>query len=81
MKNVTITLDEKVARWARVKAAELDKSLSRFIAELLTETMQHEAAYEQAMRSYLSAAPRSISTSAKYPKRDELYDRPVLRRL
>ena len=80
MKNVTITLDEDVARWARIKAAEQDKSLSKFVAELLSENMQHEASYERAMRSYLSRAPRSISTSGKYPKRDELYDRPVLRR-
>ncbi len=40
MKNVTISLNEKIARWARVKAAEQDKSLSRFLAELLEERMR-----------------------------------------
>jgi hypothetical protein len=29
MKNVTVTLKEDVARWARVKAAEQDKSPSK----------------------------------------------------
>jgi hypothetical protein len=37
MKNVTITLDEKVARWARIKAAEKDTSVSRLVGEMLRE--------------------------------------------
>jgi hypothetical protein len=35
MKNVTITLSEDLARRARVEAAKQDKSLSRFVADLL----------------------------------------------
>lgn len=80
MKNVTITMDEEVARWARVKAAEQDKSLSKFIADLLSRDMHKQRSYEAAMESYLSDAPGSIRSSGKYAKRDELYDRPVLRR-
>jgi hypothetical protein len=37
MKNVTITLPDDLAREARVAAAKQDKSLSRFIADLLAE--------------------------------------------
>jgi hypothetical protein len=37
MKNVTITLRDDLARRARVEAARQDKSLSRFIADLLAE--------------------------------------------
>ena len=33
MKNVTITLDEEVARWARVMAAEQNTSVSRLVGE------------------------------------------------
>ena len=40
MKNVTITLDEETARWARVEAAHRDMSVSRLIAELLQEHMR-----------------------------------------
>jgi hypothetical protein len=29
MKNVTITMEEEVARWARIRAAELETSVSR----------------------------------------------------
>jgi hypothetical protein len=37
MKNVTITLDEKVARWARIRAAEEETSLSRLVGEMLRD--------------------------------------------
>jgi hypothetical protein len=37
MKNVTVTLPEELATRARVAAARQNKSLSRFIADLLTE--------------------------------------------
>jgi hypothetical protein len=39
MKNVTITLDEKTAAWARQHAARRNISLSRFVGELLHEKM------------------------------------------
>ncbi|MGH8264598.1 MAG: hypothetical protein ACRET4_14050 [Steroidobacteraceae bacterium] len=37
MKNVTIALPDDLARRARVEAAKQDRSLSRFIADLLAE--------------------------------------------
>jgi hypothetical protein len=37
MKNVTITLDEEVARWARIRAAELETSVSRLVGQMLKE--------------------------------------------
>jgi plasmid stability protein len=49
MKNVTITLDEDVARWARVWAARHDTSVSRISGELLQEHMRQEEGYEAAM--------------------------------
>jgi hypothetical protein len=39
MKNVTITLPDDLARRARIEAAGQDKSLSRFIADLLAERL------------------------------------------
>jgi hypothetical protein len=39
MKNVTITLPDNLAREARVAAAQQDKSLSRFLADLLAERL------------------------------------------
>ena len=42
MKNVTITLDDDVAKWVRIRAAELDSSMSRLIGELLKQIMLQE---------------------------------------
>jgi hypothetical protein len=79
MRNVTISLDEDTARWARVKAAEADKSMSRFIAELLERERRREDEYQQARERYLSGPLLSVPVGPM-PPREELYDRPVLRR-
>ena len=76
MKNVTITLDEKVARWARIRAAEQNTSVSRLVGELLREKMIDEEKYRIAMQQYLSQPPFELKKSgAKYPSREELHDR------
>jgi len=81
MKNVTITLDEQAAAWARVRAAERDMSLSRFVGEMLREKMQHSRDYEKAMAASLAEKPLDLKGPWEpYPKREELHDRPVLRR-
>lgn len=82
MKNVTISLDEKVARWARVKAAEQDKSLSRFLAELLEERMRPEPGDRvEFLQVFRSVKPvRLREPGEKLPTRDELYDRKLFRR-
>ena len=54
MKNVTITLDEEVARWVRIRAAERGTSVSRLVGELLRERMREEAVYGAATARYLS---------------------------
>lgn len=79
-RNVTITLDEETARWARIEAARRDMSVSKLVGELLREHMVGEQSYEDAMRAYLSAPPRRLKKrSGRYPKREELHDRAGLR--
>ena len=39
LRNVTVTLEEDVAQWARIEAARLDTSVSRLLGELLKERM------------------------------------------
>ena len=76
MKNMTITLDEDVARWARIRAAELDTSVSRMLGELLREQMVRALSYDTEMRQYLVREPQALSTpGGRYPSRDELHDR------
>ena len=76
MKNVTITLDEEVARWARIMAAEQNTSVSRLVGELLREKMIAEQNYQIAMQQYLSQPPNVLKPQGeKLPVREALYDR------
>ena len=80
MKNVTITLDEEVARWARIIAAEQNTSVSRLVGKLLREKMIAEQNYQIAMLQYLSRTPNVLKAPGeKLPAREELYDRKGLR--
>ena len=74
MKNVTVTMENSVADWARMEAARRNTSVSRLVGELLAEKMRHDDAYERAMREALEF--RSWGRSAgPYLTRDEMYDR------
>ncbi|UCG85258.1 MAG: hypothetical protein JSW71_15135 [Gemmatimonadota bacterium] len=80
MKNVTITLDEEVARWARIRAAELDTSVSRMLGDMLRDRMERDQAYQLASKQYLSRKPKVLNESRKpYPARDQLHERPRIR--
>ena len=75
MRNVTITLDEEVARWARVWAAEHDTSVSRMIGELVRERMRREKSYESSKLRFLRRKPKPLKRrGAKYPSRDSLHE-------
>lgn len=80
MKNITITLPEDVARWLRVKAAENERSVSKWLAELLEGMQRQEDEYEVAMRQFLARKPWKMEwVDGRRPTREELYDRPGLR--
>ena len=80
MKNITITLDEATARWARRLAARQNTSVSRLVGEVLGEKMRDECRYELAMRESLSLRPRPLGAPGqRYATRDELHDRTGLR--
>ncbi len=74
MKNVTVTMDDQVADWARMEAARRNTSVSRLVGELLAEKMRHDDAYERAMREALEFKSFGTSTGP-YLTRDEIYDR------
>jgi hypothetical protein len=76
MKNVTITLKEEVARWARIKAAERNTSVSRLLGEILQQKMQEEESYLLAMEQYLTQGPQTLKKPGQgYPRREELHER------
>jgi predicted CopG family antitoxin len=76
MKNVTVTMDEEVAQWARVHAAKQGKSVSRMIGELLVRHRREQEGYEVAMRRFLTRERGPIGLdSTERPSREELHDR------
>ena len=79
MRNVTISLDEKVARWVRVWAAENDTSVSRFVGDLLQARMESEQGYKRAMKAFLTRGPKKLKTEGHYPRREEIHERALLR--
>jgi hypothetical protein len=61
MKNVTITLGEDVAAWARVEAAKASKSLSRYINDRLAQEMRESAEGERGKTAQREALEEFLS--------------------
>lgn len=78
LRNVTITLAEEVARWARIRAAEENSSVSRLVGDLLRRYMQQHERFERARRDFQQLGSAVIS-SGPYPSREDLHDRTGVR--
>jgi len=78
LRNITVTLEEPVARWARLEAAREETSVSRLLGRILKERMQEEDAYGAAMRRALARKP-FLRTNGRYLSREEVHDRAGLR--
>ena len=78
MPNLTITADEEVLRWARIRAAEENTSVARLVGDLLRQQMKGERGYQAARRRFMAVKPRKLS-QGPYPSRDEVHDRSPLR--
>ncbi len=78
MRNVTISMDDNVAKWARLEAARRDMSVSRLLAELVRKEMNSEQRYRKAMRSALARMP-FLKTGGGYFSREELHERTRVR--
>jgi hypothetical protein len=75
MRNVTITLEENIAKWAKVWVVKHDSSLSRMLGNELKIKMKLDLDYDRAKESFLSKKPQLLSSPGdKYPSRDSLYD-------
>ena len=78
LRNVTVTLEEQVARWARMEAARKEMSVSRLLGKILKERMLEKDGYMGAMRRALARKP-FLNTDGSYPSREEAHDRADLR--
>jgi hypothetical protein len=79
LRNVTITLDDETARWARIEAARRDTSMSKLVGELLRRSMLESESYDRAMRSYLSRSSVVDGRDRRHLTRDEVHERSRLR--
>jgi hypothetical protein len=84
LKNITITLDERTLKWIRDAAAGQGKSVSRYLSEVARRQLPKAQTYQAAMHrwkvmAHEFAAPLT-EPGEKLPTRDEIHDRPVLRR-
>lgn len=77
MKNITIRVEDEVAHWARIRAAEQNTSISRMLGEMLRNEMTQKEAVEEARKAYMGRARkrRRPLSDKPYPNRESLYDR------
>lgn len=80
IRNVTICLDDQTARWARIRAAESDTSVSKLVGEMLRREMERDGRYEAAMSEFMSTPPfLSREPGERWPSREEIHDRSSVR--
>ncbi len=71
MKNVTVTMEDSVAEWARLEAARRNTSVSRLVGEMLADKMRHDDAYERALQDWLQRDITYASDGSAYPTRQD----------
>jgi hypothetical protein len=77
MKNITVSLDDEVYRRARMKAAELDTSVSALVKKYLVDLAGQETDFERRKRlqDEILATIRCFSASDRLT-RDQVHERP-----
>lgn len=74
--NITVRLDRKTIRQARILAARRETSISGFLAEQIQSMAEEEQAYQRAKRVALKLLDQGFHMGGgKLPSRDELHER------
>jgi hypothetical protein len=79
--NLTVAIDERVLRRARIKALEQGTSVNKLVSDYL-ERYAGMGTTERALAEFLDLAERVHASSGpggRTWRRDDLYDRPILR--
>jgi hypothetical protein len=80
VKNITVTLDEKMAAWLRQNAAQRGISVSRFLGDLVHERMRETREYNEARRRFFAHKPFHFAWADGHrPTREEINDRALAR--
>jgi plasmid stability protein len=80
MKNITVSVDDDVYRAARVRAAELETSVSAVVRDFLQSFARGETEFERrkALQARTLASIRSFRAGSRVT-RDEVHERDALR--
>jgi hypothetical protein len=82
MKNITISVDEELAREIRVEAAKAGMSMSKFMAEAVKAAIEQKSGTRdggnpqfEAIERFLSGPPLHIAVDGKMPTAEERNER------
>jgi hypothetical protein len=73
MKNVTITMNKEIAKWALNESAKRNTSVSRLVDEMQAQKMASDYSFERAKIEALTFKSCGNSSDS-YMARDEIYD-------
>jgi hypothetical protein len=74
LKNVTITVSEEAAAWARKKAAEENTSVSKLVGRMLESQMRMGDEYKRAYRRWKKIQNLPVDAANRL-SRDEAHER------
>lgn len=76
MKNITVSLDDETYRRARIRAAEMDTSVSALVRDYLAGLGSQESEFERLKRLELETRERIVGFDPNDRlSREELYER------
>lgn len=70
LKNVTITLSEEAAHWARKRAADENISVSRLVGKMVEAQMRQTDDYQEAYRRWQELRPMGINAEHRLTRED-----------
>ena len=70
LKNMTITVSEELARWARKKAAEENSSVSRLAGQMLENEMRMGDEYQRAYRRWKRIQSVPLNAARRLSRED-----------
>jgi hypothetical protein len=71
-RRVTITLNEKVSRWARLESVRQRTRLTRFLRQILEERMARKDPYQKTMKRALRRKP-FLRSDNEYLSREDAH--------
>jgi predicted HAD superfamily phosphohydrolase YqeG len=83
-KNVTLRLDENILKLCKFKAVEENKSLSKWLADLMQKEagvflLSESKEYKKAKEKALKLLSKGYNLGGKPLKREEIYERKIIR--